>query len=249
MRISSVHVTVEFDLNQQAPLVCGSTFVSLKDELRGHLVQPSVPSTAPPDVPRMLLQTQEFNLGLGWSRIFLTATVPSHIDQDWTQVSEFVLNRAEKLIPMLLNHGLRYRWCGIVSSVDIKMGDGPIDFERAVSPISDKVINFPRQNRTLANFGFQFGVHEGAVFKGWNVSFYESKNFVVANQGPTASIDLNSMPVNESGILVQIDTNNRRNNGSEEVNQNMRQLMSAQEAAWAEFANLRLFENERCDQY
>ena len=186
---------------------------SLVDQLAATLkaakIQPQVPSDAPPDVPRIVLQGNDTAIAISRSRLHLTVTPPTHVQGDSDGALAFLVSRLGQVEATVGLDALDYRWSGLVVSLEYPRSTEQSALD-VVTPLFDELVKIPRRKRPLASMQLQFGFTERGFHRNFVIGGYETKDLSFnAPAGSFIEIDASQLPVRESGISLQVDVNNR----------------------------------------
>jgi hypothetical protein len=216
MKIQSLNFVSSFDIDREITLTCGKDLKILEKELKGKLLLPSIPDSAPPEAPRALLQCNDSILVVGWNRFELNITPPNHINTSYAGCLEFIKNRSVKTVKRLMELVTGYEWSGLVVKCHYPFENKDQD---NILPLFDKLLNVQRKERSLSAFRLQFGYKEGDFNKNYNLTRYETRNVNISippNSKGLVKLDLNKSPIIDAGLEINIDINNITGNASKD---------------------------------
>jgi hypothetical protein len=210
MKIKSLKFISSFNIDQEITLTCGKELKNLEKELKGKLVLPSVPDSAPPEAPRAILLFGDSILAIGWNRFELNVTPPQHVNSSYIGCLEFVKNTTIQVFRKLMELVNEYEWSGLITKCNFPFENND---PNNILPIFDKLVNMNRSGRSLPVFRLQFGYREDDFNKIYNLSRYDIRNIHIVVPPPQPGkglikIDTNKFPITESGLEINIDINN-----------------------------------------
>lgn len=209
MDIKSLTYISSFALDTEITLTCGKELKFLEKELKGNLVLPSVPDSAPPEAPRAIIRSSDSIIAIGWNRFELNATPPKHIKDNYVGCLEFLKNRTIQVVKLLIGLVREYEWSGLIVKCHYPFENPESNM---ILSVFDKLINTNRNERPLSAFRLQFGYREGDYNRIYNLARYELRNInLVIHPQPGQKVmkfDMAKFPITESGLEINIDINN-----------------------------------------
>lgn len=243
MNVMSIQLVSSYQIDKEITLTCGQELKGLEKELKGKLFLPSVPDSAPPEAPRAILKTNDSILAIGWNRIELNVTPPSHIASNFDGCLGFLQARMSQIFPRLLSTINGYQWSGVIVNLNYP-SKGFSSHAEAAAPLFDEIIKVDRKGRPLTAFQLQFGYEERNLNHLFIVSGYEARDLKLPQlqQNQTICVDLEKIPVVETGIKVGIDINNKRAQGKTDWQVDVNNIISAQKEVFGNIGEILHFE-------
>lgn len=212
MRADQLRLVIEFDLHEDIVLELGSSLQLLRKERNANIQLLNVPSGAPPNAPRAVVNTENFLLYIGLTRIEVALRIPDHIKNSMESTCDFTRQVVTDLLNFFPHDTLGYKWMGIVTTLEYPTEVPVGRAADAVMPVFDRLINIKRKDTSLSSFQVQFGYQENSTYKTFTVSGYEKVDFplnpmLVENK--TVQLKITPELVSETGISITIDINNK----------------------------------------
>lgn len=221
MKITNSQAVFIFEENKKVALELGASLIELERNTGGKLLTLSVPDLVPPEAPRIMLQASDFIISVGFSRLEISSKIPGHITGDAGAAGEFVQQMCRRIVPTIFGGALRYQWAGILWQTNHEMPGSPRPSIELMEPVFDKLYSVPRGSRSLAAFQFQFGFFDDGYFSGYTISGYELRAGSitgVSDGSGTFTVDLDQLPIKESGLQIVTDVNNQRRQNNDPLN-------------------------------
>lgn len=215
MKVERIQIVLEYKLDNLIVMTLGPRIKTFQEEFKVRIQELNIPQGSPPNAPRIMLSREDYIVNIGLNRADLFLTIPSQINNDFNQLLAYSYDLVEKLYTLLFEDAVEYEWVGVVTNILIPNTD--IKKRKAVKilePVFDDLININRKGRKLASFNLQYGFEENDFYKNYTINGYESININVPPipvNGKTQQIQLKVTDdnIDESGISINIDINNR----------------------------------------
>ena len=212
MRLLRYEIVSCFELDETVIFSCGPILKRMQQNFGGNLIPISTPENAPPPLPRIVLQSKAFILKLALDRVSITVTPPAHVTDNIEKSSKYASQRVASVYKELFSVILNYEWTGIVAHLEFPNNLSECrSAVEAATPIFDKLINIDRHGKELSTFQFQFGFREDNLYVNYTIGGYENRSIKVDNveKGKFKKIDIKDHPIDECGIQLMLDINNR----------------------------------------
>lgn len=220
MIVTKIQIVTAFQVEPQILLSCGQNLQNIQKLLSGNLMTLNVSEDAPPDAPRALINSKDTLINIGLDRFEILIKPPLHISGKYETCLEFAHSRMESILNILFHKlSIKYKWAGCVMHIHYPVDKSIKRAIQIVTPVYDKLVNFPREEKELASFDLRFGFNDNNFFKTYSITGYEKRDIkleVPAELSSVLYIETNEFPVIESGIQFSVDINNkiRRENKS-----------------------------------
>ena len=210
MKVRQIQIVSVFKIDNSIILSIGPSLKQLKNKLGGQIVPINNPDNSPPPLPRIVLQLKDTLLQIGLDRFDISLKPPLHISEDLSESFKFAKQRAGSIISEFISH-VSYKWSGIITTFSFP--EQPLVSKsgiETVRPIFDRIININRNNRELVSFQLQFGFKDDDFNINYNISGFEERNISISPPiHGFLEVELNKFPVNNCGIQVILDINNK----------------------------------------
>jgi hypothetical protein len=226
MRIARVDIVVTFEKDEEIVLSAGAALKRICADNQGKIIPVNAPAESPPEIPRALVRLpDDVVLNVGLNRFQVSAKPPSHVENGLEASLRFASNRGVEMLQQLLATTKPYGWAGVVAQVQYPDSRTPIvSATEAVTPLFDRLLRVGRRGRPLASFQVQYGLHDDWLIRTYSLSGYETRRLVVSAAGTPR---VSELPIEESGITLTLDVNNRNHVGQTDPAEDIRTLVSA----------------------
>lgn len=212
-RIHSLNIVNVFEQDEGIVLSCGPVLKQLEKDTRGKIIQLNTPIEAPPNLPRLVLDSADFTLQISFERFQLVIKTPTHIVSDSSLVLDFATERTQQILSKIVDIMPGYKWSGVIGDIDYEIQKpGLTEVADIATTMFDRLVNIDRRERDLGSFIIHFGLSENGYFVNYKLSGYEKRSLQVGNtplkQGAN-KIHTKDMLLDELGVTVNVDINNR----------------------------------------
>lgn len=200
-----------FTLDETVLLTTGREIQELNGLLESRLVPLNVPEAAPPELPRLVLQTKSLVLNVCLNRFQFMLTPPDHVAGSYDETLEYVTKQVRPHLAVLFGSSVEYEWSGMVTTTKYpKDLDTTPTAIAAVRPVFEQLIDLDWNSDELASFNLKVGRTSGGYFKTFEISGYAIRHFdVMATPGRRFVVDHSEGEIAEVGLQMQVDVNNK----------------------------------------
>lgn len=212
MRAEQFQIVSGFDAEMDIVLSVGASLKKLAKELNGSVIQLSVPSIAPADAPRAIVQSKDTIIHVGLNRFEVITRPPEHVGGSFHTAKEFALSRATNVLEILHDVGGAYKWIGAICNIKYPKSSKDVSALKHCEGLFDKILKVDRGSRSLSSFQVQFGFTEDELYKSYVVTGYETRDVKFSDEMKDnigIEIEVSQFPITEAGIELTIDHNNR----------------------------------------
>ena len=235
MKITSIQLSTIFEQNRQIVLGCGAILLEISESLNGKIIQLHVPDTVPFDAPQILVKGADTVVSLGFKRIDITVTPPSHVSADLNGAIQFARRRIEPILRRFVEYGITYEWSGLIADVEYPTQSEGLPALKIGEELFDQLLTPDRGGRDLSSLQINFGFVERGLNRMFTIVGYDNKEAViqVASNQQEIHVDAADLPIIESGVSVKIDINTKPTPKSSDPISQMISLMEEQETTQA----------------
>jgi len=236
MRIEQFQIVSGFDPEMDIVLTVGASLKKLAKELSGKVIQLSVPSIAPPDAPRAIIQSKDTIIHVGLNRFEVITRPPEHVNSAFNTARDFALSRASNVFERLHEVGGVYQWMGAICNIKYPKSSKDVPALKHCEGLFDKILRVNRNGRSLSSFQVQFGFSEDELYKSYVITGYENRDIKFSGEIQNSmgiEIDLSQFPITESGIELTLDHNNKNSKQKESPQSDLGKILKAMENSLA----------------
>jgi len=217
LKVSKIDFVSTFEVDPSITLSCGPILKDLQKKLGGKVISINAPEEAPPPMPRVILQTSDTILNVGFDRFQVTSIPPSHIANDFSGSLNFARQRSIMIISMLIKEVNAYKWSGVIA--DFEYPEIPLVSKSAFeagTPLFDRLINIDRRGRPLGSFQLQYGINDLEHYTTYTINIYEVREVPIPDQKKPGFIFVEPFiyPLAECGVRIALDVNSRPHKGT-----------------------------------
>lgn len=212
MRIEQFQIVSGFTVEMDIVLTVGAGLKKIAKDLGGRVLQLSVPTIAPPDAPRALVQSKDTVVHVGLNRFEVITRPPEHINSNFATSAEFAVSRASSIFEALHKLGGSYQWLGVIANIKYPKSGKDLTALKYSEVLFDNLLKIKRNDRPLSSFQVQFGFNEDDHYKSYMITGYESRDIKFSGEIPDGvgiEIDVSQFPLTESGFELTLDHNNK----------------------------------------
>jgi hypothetical protein len=210
-KLVNANLTCAFPANPNAVLEYGRFISMLPKQAGGRVVNLSVPQEAPLEIPRLSVASETMEILLGLDRL---AVVVKTTNQS-TQLDP--LQQLDSLVGVFEafqnEHGVKFQFSGLIGNVHVEQSRTQ-EMSEIQAELFRVFTKTDATKRRVVNFSWQVGQlnESGTLFINVGVKTYQTRNVSVnkemLKQGHNI-INLDAFPIDEQGLEVTIDINNR----------------------------------------
>lgn len=212
MKIDRLEFVSAFKRDETVLLTVGKQIQQLRTKIESRVAQLNVPDDAPPELPRMVLQTKGFVLNLCQNRFQFVASPPDHSSSNVNESLDYLRKLISGVLTSLYESGVEYSWSGLV--VTIHFPRDPEDVSSALqacAPLLSSLTQLDWDPSTLSSFEMKVGRREGSFFHTFAISGYEGRRWTVSKQAAMQGVELDPSKgvLEDVGIRILVDVNNK----------------------------------------
>jgi hypothetical protein len=209
MYINNVQVAIIFTQDNEIVLTLGERLKRLKSDYNANFQQLNVPAGAPPEAPRLLLLSSNFNLNIALNRMDMFINIPDQINTDMDACLDYCYKTVDDLAEILISNNLIYNWCGIIISLNYPEKNITRS-SNVVGKLLPNILKIDTRGREIASFNFQVGYKEMPFFKNITLSGYNRYHidFPAGLKNQNYQVKVSDTMIDESGISILLDINN-----------------------------------------
>lgn len=213
MKLSHFQFVISFQNDRNILLNNGHRLTATSTLVEGTIHPTNIPEGSPPEAPRAIIRGKEVLINIASNRFEIISISPTPIQNNPEEFISYNINKLENIINSLLSENIIYLWSGLVIKIDYPV-PGKNTGIKNCEPIFDKLVNIQRNNFPLSTFQLQFGFTKNNKNISYMISGYEERSYqfkepIKIPAGESINIDLNLAKLDESGISVIFDINNK----------------------------------------
>lgn len=230
-RVVKLEVVVSFQEENDIVLTLGPQIKAIKNEIGGRIINVNTPNGAPPELPQIVIHSNDVILQIAKSRIQITIVPPAHINDSFSECADYFKKRINVIDDLIIKDYLNYNWSGIVSTIEFPMKGS--DESTSIEPIRKIFSNLVTINwnaRDLTTFVLRVGKKIGNKNLNVTLQGYDKRSLEVKDNKDIQgrSIDPQELPVIEVGYQVILDMNSKGKKGGNAVI-DLEEMLSLQE--------------------
>lgn len=204
MKTKELQVVALFNLDANFITKINPLIQVWAQKFKAQIQSPAIPVTAPPEVPRIILQTKQLSLAISLNRITLTYFLQENENSTFKSFVSFFWQQHKDFFVALRSIGIAEFKMAIFTKVAFSSANQKnfLEISKLLheSLFKQKITKLPTQ--VHANLGYQeiFG------FVNYSLAPYESRQINQALRGQV--INLQQAPIVDTGVEVVVEINN-----------------------------------------
>ena|SRR5579872_163099 len=232
MRVQSVQFVTSFEVDKQIIFSAGQALQDINKRLGGRLMNLNVPSGAPDDMPRAVVQSSNTFVGVALNRFDVGLSNPdTNETKDFDSFLKETYSRAELILKPLLKTYPKYSFVGAVVVLNFPMATDGSDGISMIAPLFEKIVAIKRGERKLSSFQLVYGFSDEIFNRNITIQSYETRTLelsVDALNPKPINLDVKTLPIKESGVQVMIDINNLNDKNKKYPLEDLQKIVSDQ---------------------
>ncbi|MFN4149872.1 MAG: hypothetical protein ACK4IX_02930, partial [Candidatus Sericytochromatia bacterium] len=196
MRIEKFIYVINFEANKSTRVLLDDKINNFVKEVNGSLFEVEVPFSAPAELPRVLIQTNDTIIKICNNRFEIEINRNITVEKEIVNIKDII----KKIILNLFDDRLVYKWTGFISNIYYKSNNNKISATEFITPYVKKVLSLSIDNKDLASFDLKLG-------------FYEDENKFAVNYDITGytlmKLEKDIKEQQETGIRITLDIHNK----------------------------------------
>lgn len=173
-------------------------------KFKAQMQSPAIPVTAPPEVPRIILQTRQLSLAISLNRITLTYFLQENENSTFKSFVSFFWQQHKDFFTALGSLGLKEFKMAIFTKVSYSSENQKSFLE--VSKLLHESLFKQKINKLPTQVHATLGYQESFGFVNYTLAPYESRQINQALRGQR--INLQQAPIVDTGIEAVVEINN-----------------------------------------
>lgn len=211
MKIEQANLVISYAPDHGIAYTLSDEIKAVSKRMSGKVLpMANVPSSAPLEFPRVIIQNEKIALSICANRLQLIIGIPEHV-QNSSAIGDFISDAANLVLTPFMNTDLKFDWIGLVSNLEYIKPYSPGDSAiKSVDGIVRKIINVNLPGK-LANFNLQLGSQIDEYFISYTISGVESRRLLVQHAQAMHSISIqpDDGEILDTGVRVVLDINSK----------------------------------------
>jgi hypothetical protein len=210
VRISKIEVVTVFELDEAILFSCGPALKDAQKAVGGRLLSINTPEDAQPSLPRAVMRMKDAVFNVALDRFQFVTVPPSHTSASVSESIDFAKHRVLGLLDILSGVMPIYQWTGVIIELEYPKTERSKSAIEAISPTAARLLNIPNVTEGLVSFNVTYGRQDNGFYINYFLGGYERRKIEIRNPKPGfISLDQNEFAMEECGIGVTLDINNR----------------------------------------